>query len=129
MAKYRTLDEFLVSGFPNSEYIRYKTIVAYMRKGRRAVDGQIFNALTIANIKNTRRASNVEINPRHKRTGLFSEFEGLVRKAAVERGYDGVYVECVFNPFLPEVLIRYGYKRVNVYNSDVLCGNDFWIKV
>ncbi len=45
---------------------------------------------------------------------MFAEFDNLVRKAAVDNGYDGVYVERVHNEFLPDVLIRYGYSRVNI---------------
>src|SRR5678815_2629594 len=125
--KYPSLEEFIAQNGSNL-YIRYKTIICYMRKGRVLVDGQICTALTIANITNTRRRNNGEFNPRHKRTGLFSEFEGVVRKLAAENGYDGVYVESVFNEFLHDVLIRYGYHAVNIHNPEELSGRCYWRK-
>ncbi len=126
MARHPSLEEFLAMEHVHNLYINYKTIECYMRKGRIAVDNEIVNALTIARIKNTRRANNVEINPRHRRTGLFAEFESLVRKMAVENDYDGVYIEEVLNPFLPDVLVRYGYRRVNNYG---FLSYNYWYNV
>jgi hypothetical protein len=108
-----TLEDFLEMRVPNL-YIWHKTIECYMRKGRVYVDGQIRTALTISNITNKRRSSNIEFKTKHRRTGLFREFETHVRELAAEHGYDGVYVEIVLNEFLPDVLERYGYKRVNI---------------
>src|SRR5580658_5805098 len=108
-AKLPSLEQFLRMEHVNNLYIYYKTIECYMRKGRCVVDREIVSALTIANIINRARSDNIEIDPTPTRTGLFAEFEGLVRQMAVQHGYDGVYVECVHNEFLPAVLLRYGY--------------------
>lgn len=111
-----TLEEFMEMSVPNL-YIWFDTIECYMRKGPRIVDNEIYNVLTIANVTNRKRYDNAEFKSNHKRTGLFKKFETHVREMAKKYGYDGVYVEIVLNEFLPDVLLRYGYTRVN--NRDI----------
>ena len=124
--RFPPLEDFLQMEYPPNLDISYKTIRCYMRKGRVLIDGEVHTALTIANITNSRRARNGVFNPKHKRTGLFSEFETFVRQMALQYGYDGVYVELVHNEFLPDVLVRYGYKRVNIRGIPEMEEKNYW---
>src|ERR1041385_270650 len=112
MAKKLTIEEFLETAEMRNEYIRYKDIVAYVRKSLRLIDGERKRCLDRANTKNVRRQNNMESMAKFYRTGLYREFDDLMKRLAVEYGYDGVYVESVLNDFLPDVLVRYGYRLV-----------------
>lgn len=124
-----TLEDFLGMDTVRNLYIRYKSIHCYMRKGQVRVDQQIRTALTIANITNLNRRDNIYFKLKHRRTGLFSEYETHVRNLAVQHGYEGVYVEMVLNEFLPDVLVRYGYQRVNIRGIEDLLEHNYWFQV
>lgn len=94
-----------------------------MRKG---LDDKIHTALTIANITNIKRRSNVEYDPNHTRTGLFREYEEFVFAKVIESGFDGTYVQSVHNQFLPDVLLRYGYTRVNIRGLGDYQEHNYW---
>lgn len=117
-----TLEEFLKLDTRNL-YVKYRDLVAYMRKNYRYIDGSPMYALDLANIKNVRRVNNFTVNPNAKRTGQFADFDALMKRLVVEYGFDGIYVENVLNPFLPNVLLRYGYTRLPVELDGLPC---FW---
>ena len=123
-----TLEEFLAMEHVPNLYIWFKSIECYMRKGKVFVDGRICTALTIANITNHKRRENGFYNPAHKRTGLFKRFETYVREMSKKHGYEGVYVELVFNEFLPDVLMRYGYQRVNIRGIEGYQEQNYWFE-
>lgn len=123
-----TLEDFLAMDRVPNLYIWFETIECYMRKGRVFVDGEIRTALTIANITNHKRRSNGFSDPNHKRTGLFKRFETHVRELSAKHGYDGVYVELIFNEFLPDVLTRYGYRRVNIRGVGDYLEQNYWFE-
>lgn len=112
MAKRLTLEEFVETAWMRNAYIRYKDIEAYVRKSVRLIDGERKRCLDMGNVQNRKRQKNLNYATKHRRTGLFREFDDLMKKLAVEHGYDGVYVESVVNDFLPDVLVRYGYRLV-----------------
>lgn len=103
---------FVASAIRN-EYVNFKGLSAYLRKGKMAIDGEIKNTIQLANIANSKRPMNMEIDPNPKSTGKFSALMAELEALAKEHGYDGVYVESVLNDFLPDVLERYGYSSVN----------------
>lgn len=109
----RTLDDFLAQDGVSNSYIRYKTAKIYVKRGFVMIDGQRKRALIRGKTDNLKRLNNIEINPKHKRTGLYREIDDMMTEAARKYGFDGVYVENVLNDFLPEVLERYGYTRID----------------
>lgn len=106
-----TLEEFIKSSERN-RYVKYKTISSYVRKSIRYIEGKRVYALDRANTSNTKHT--------HMRRGYYKEFDILMRREGQNAGFDGVYVECVLNPFLNEVLPSWGYKKT----SD--CPSCFW---
>lgn len=126
-----TLEDFLNWNWPMSVYIQYKSMRVYMRKFAKNVDGRLYRkVLTVANIHNTDRSADYDTySAVHTRTGLFQEFEQHLRRVAIEYGYDGIYVELVHNEFLPDVLIRYGYKRVNIQGPEGLEEKNYWLSL
>lgn len=45
--------------------------------------------------------------------GHYRLLDRICRELALERGYNGVSIENVLNPWLPDALLRYGYLRPN----------------
>ncbi len=109
----KTLEEFLAQSGVSNSYVRYKTASIYVKRGWAMIDGERKKALIRGKTDNSKRRSNIEINPKHKRTGLYREIDDMFVEAARKYGFDGVYVENVLNDFLPEVLVRYGYTRID----------------
>ena len=122
-AKKKKLKENELSGFMDSkirnEYIKFNGLVVYLRKGPIGINGEIKNAIQLANVTNPRRSDNLTSDPKRKSTGRFSALMAALEKMAVEHGYDGVFVESILNDFLPSVLDRYGYSAVNETGFDV----------
>jgi hypothetical protein len=126
--RHPTLQAFMDDRIPNL-YVQYNNIDCYMRKGFVLIDGVKHTGLTIANICNIRRSDNYIKLEEYSRTGLFRVFVDRVERAAIKRGYDGVYVELVHNEFLPDVLLRYGYTRVNIRGSGEIQERNYWRSV
>lgn len=105
---------FVVSAIRN-EYVNFKGLSAYLRKGDMLIDGEIKSTIQLANISNPRRSTNMHTDSNPKSTGKFSALMSELENLAKEHGYDGVYVESVLNEFLPGVLKRYGYSEVNTH--------------
>ncbi len=120
-----SLDEFM-DGQVRNLYIRHKSMESYVRKGRRVINGQIYNrVLTRANTTNFPRRSNFYKAKDVKSTGLYKELDDVMTAAAIARDYDAVYVECVVNRFLPDALVRYGYTPVGDHTR-LKGGKDFF---
>ena len=107
---------------------------AYVRKGRfqgklqkgltddgklrefRRVDmerGIEAGTLIVLQVLNLDRASNYDrMQPPPPRTGLFSAFMDEVEEVAIQAGCRRVWVEDVYNEFLPEKLERRGYQKI-----------------
>ena len=107
---------------------------AYVRKGRflgklqkglvddgklrefRRVDlerGIEADTLIVLHVLNHNRASNYDrMQPPPRRTGRFSAFMDEVEEVALQAGCRWVWVEDVFNAFLPEKLERRGYQKI-----------------
>lgn len=119
-------ESFMNSKIPN-EYVNFKGLSVYLRKGLYFIDGEKKNALQIANVTNPRRGDNVHIDPSREktRTGKFLALMTELEKLAKIYEYDGVYVESVLNKFLPEVLERYGYSLANKHANTI----NYWKEV
>jgi hypothetical protein len=110
--RYPSLEEFLRSS-ERQAFVRYKHLKSWMRKGWRLIDGQKKKTLERANTSSNRRPPRkIEIDPNHRSTGEYREFDTLMRTLAPQYGFDGVFVENVLNEFLPEKLLEYGYRRI-----------------
>ena len=71
------------------------------------------NTLIVLNVLNHDRPNNhdrMQTPPR--RTGLFSAFMDEVEEVAIQAGCRLVWVEMVFNEFLPEKLEKRGYQEL-----------------
>jgi hypothetical protein len=75
----------------------------------------------MANITNIKRPNNSILKDKTRRTGQFKEFDLLMRELVLKEGLAGIFVENVFNEFLPDVLLRYGY--IQLENREPPC---FW---
>jgi hypothetical protein len=106
-----SLESFILSPAHN-DYVQYKGIRSYVRKSQRLIDYRRVRTLDRANTKNVRRPQNCSFNSGARRTGLYREFDELMRRMAVEHGFDGVFVENVVNEFLPFHLVSYGYIQL-----------------
>jgi 3-deoxy-D-arabino-heptulosonate 7-phosphate (DAHP) synthase len=112
MSKLPTLREFLQSDIRNS-YIQHHDLELYVRRGWRFIEGRRMTTLDIANVANTRRSDNLKINDQAGRTGQWQLLDQAAKSLVVEFGLDGIYIENVFNEFLPSKLLRDGYRLVS----------------
>lgn len=99
-----SLEQFLGSDLLRNDYVRYKSLTSYVRKSTRLIDGRRVRALDRANTNN--RAA-------HRRSGIYHEFDDLMKTLAVQHSFDGVYVENVLSDFLPNKLREWGYRLVS----------------
>ena len=71
------------------------------------------DTLIVMQVQNHDRASNYDrMQPPPRRTGLFSAFMDEVEEVAFKAGCRLVWIEDVYNEFLPEKLEARGYKKV-----------------
>ena len=71
------------------------------------------DTLIVLHVLNHDRASNYDrMQPPPRRTGRFSAFMDEVEEVAIQAGCRLVWVEDVFNTFLPEKLERRGYQKI-----------------
>ena len=83
-------------------------------------EGHSYDVIIVEQLHNPCRSGNYYYsdNP-PRRTGKFSEFMDELEAVAVELGIQFVWVEKVFNTFLPSKLERRGYRRIDtVYLPD-----------
>ena len=113
-----TLKDFIDCGDRNL-WIKYKDLAIYLRRDFVVVENNGYKVITLGNISNKRRPDNVESKTDYERTGLFKEFEMSLRSAAQSNDFQGIFVESVINDFLPDVLLRYGYRRVFRNNEGI----------
>ena len=108
-----TLEQFL-SGPSRNEHVNYtstngRRLESYLRKPSiRLVFSEYYeNVLDRAATYVKKEGGMV----RMVGSGAYREFDAKMRKLAHEHGFDGIYVEQVFNEYLPAVLTRYGYEQ------------------
>ena len=71
------------------------------------------DTLIVLHLLNHDRASNYNwMQPQPRRTGRFSAFMDEVEEVAIRAGCRRIWVEDVFNTFLPEKLERRGYHKI-----------------
>lgn len=109
------LREFLGGAGPNNQYLDIGEYNTYLRRGiPRQVERatMIRRPVDLANISRTDMEGQVEFNPEKFRNpkGRFKEMLAMLEEEALKSGYDSVYVENIFNKFLPDVLNRAGYN-------------------
>lgn len=107
------LQTWLKSSRQNA-YVDVGPYEIYLRKARRG-SGDRPDTLDVANIKNRDRdqlgEDALEKKPPEARPprGKFKELMEILEREAKANGLDEVYVENIFNEFLPEILAKYGY--------------------
>lgn len=101
------LNEFLASPLRNSyikEWEGSTFYVIYLRKGRRMIDGIVYEkVLDLANIA-----------ARKPGKGAFAHLHSRIRDTIKLLGFDGIYVESILNDRFTLYMERLGYIRVNL---------------
>lgn len=119
-SRYPEITQFL-NGPQRNAWIETGPYKAYLRKsvGGGQLPETTKGRVDLANIERTDgEGSPYELPPGERGPrGDFSGFMAELERAAVEAGYDQVYVENIFNEFLPGVLERLGYVRDPGANS------------
>lgn len=109
------LYDFLLSKLRTS-WINHSCYQIYVRKQILNISGKTIRVICIANIVNPDRNDNFDIKKNPSSTGKFRELINEIIGLSNEYGYDGVYVECVHNKFLPAKLIEYGFVNLDFQN-------------
>lgn len=114
------LREFLGGAGANNQWLDLGEYSTYLRRGNGRFPAKgtaLKRPLELANVE---RKDFPEDTPRHAKTdimpagrrpprGRFREMLALMEKEALKQGYDSLYVENIFNKFLPDVLESTGY--------------------
>ena len=103
MTIVEALHEFINSPSRN-EWLISPELEVYVRKGLHAFDGQIINTFDIANIQ--------DAPADYKGKGHFKQF-----MLAAEATGLPVYVECIHNPKLTNMLEKNGYTIININST------------
>lgn len=113
--------EFFIKSKYNNQYIRYKDLETYYRKGARVIEGKPVTTLERANTNNLGnkkpKKDLVYKQKEYHRTGLYRELSDLTEKLAAEYGFEAVYVENILNPFLLDRLKAWGYKECQPFGA------------
>lgn len=93
------VDDFINSKFP-CKWIEGEIFSVYLRKGIHLIDGKLLETLDVANIRS--------IPTQYRGKGYFKAF--IVHL----EGYGKpVYVECIHNPLLLNMLVKHGYTTIH----------------
>lgn len=120
-----TLEQFLNSPARNA-WVVFKSsdghkLESYVRKGPRCLEGTSYDKVldrantNLVGAKALKKlmASTPDGSVKYMaRTGAYREFDQHMLQLAKQYGFDAIFVEQVLNPHLPDVLVRYGYTRV-----------------
>lgn len=96
------VDEFMTSSLP-SRWLGDEHIAVYVRKGHHLINGEMINTFDVANIVQ---------DPEHCSKGYFKAFMQKVESLDLP-----IYVECILNPKLVEILKRNEYSIIEHYGS------------
>lgn len=111
------LRRFLEGQGANNQYLDIGPYNAYLRRSSPRVvgRGQTLNrpvdlgAIERTDLKMNEEAMKFQPAGRRPPKGQFKEMMALLEEEANKQGYDSVYVEQIFNEFLPDVLKSMGY--------------------
>lgn len=95
----QVLRDFLKQPGPGNQWLNLGPYKTYLRKSAPRPDQVMMRPLDLANIQHEKGGGG----------GRFKELMAMIEAEAQANGHDGIYVENIFNEFLPEVLSRYGY--------------------
>ena len=107
------LPTFIDSDLQYRGWYRYKDAEAYLQRAHYILPEhgrELRVLLRLGNITRRSRHENVEYDPNHTSTGFLNEFMTLLEQKACGMA-EGVYVENVFNEWLPGWLMRRGYTK------------------
>ena len=116
----RTLEDFLDSPSRNA-WVQFKSskghkLESYVRKGPRCIADKLYAKVLDRANTNLTGAKSLRKMMDHGHfmagTGAYREFDQHMFELAKQYGFDAIFVEQVLNPHLPDVLVRYGYTRV-----------------
>lgn len=114
-----TLEQFLNSPARNA-WVMFKSsdghkLESYVRKGPRCLEGKSYDKVldrANTNLTGAKALRQMVDKAYMAGTGAYREFDQHMLQLAKQYGFDAIYVEQVLNPHLPDVLVRYGYTRV-----------------
>ena len=109
------LRRFLAGAGPRNRNLDIGPYSAYLRRSmprEPTIGDKLKRPLDLASIGHQDKGENVEFAPAGLRPprGKFKELMTLLEDEARQQGYDSVYVEQIFNKFLPDVLKGMGYR-------------------
>lgn len=109
------LEEFIARMNFRNQWLRYKGLETYYRKGGRVLEGKLLSTLERANTSNitSSKPRNEKLFklPVYTRTGYYRELSELTEQLARKYKFEAVFVENVVSPFLPDKLKEWGYKE------------------
>jgi hypothetical protein len=109
-----SLEQFILDETVRNLYIVECGLVSYYRKQKTLINDVLYYTLTRANTKNPKKSNNLEIKEKYKRTGNYKALDDLTFELAKKYNFECIVVELIVNDFLPDVLLRYGYKPIAI---------------
>lgn len=103
MTIYSQIDEFMESSRRNT-YVSDDILRVYIRKGHHLITNEMLDTFDVANIST--------IDPEHQGKGYFKAFMLYVESFKIP-----VFVECIHNPILVDMLAKNGYTIVHQYGD------------
>ncbi|PPD52549.1 MAG: hypothetical protein CTY12_06300 [Methylotenera sp.] len=97
------IDEFIQSEY-SCKWIENDIFGVYIRKGIHVIHGRVLATIDVANIRS--------IPDKYKGKGYFKSF-----MLKIESYNKPVYVECIHNPHLLEMLNKHGYQTLIENNT------------
>lgn len=92
------VDDFIISSYTNL-WLEDDILNVYVRKGKRYIEGNISETFDVANI--------LSINKKYEKQGYFKAFMLKVEELGMT-----IFVECIHNPKLTEMLQKNGYTII-----------------
>lgn len=103
--QYPTLDVFLTSSYPRNSYVNFPGMDSlYVRKGGYLINDKI--------VQSTIQIASVESS--HPGDGAFRKLIDYLRFQYSDMV---IVVECVHSDLLAEILVHFGFERINVLSG------------
>lgn len=117
--KTMDIETFLDNTKLFNHWCKFSTFEIYLVKERKIVDGvPKIVGISTSNFSNTRRARNVCRKYKYTRTGRFDWLLAHIDAQCAKHGYDYFRIDSIVNEFLPEVLIKKGFRYVRQNGDD-----------
>ena len=111
------LPHLALFAFNRPQWVHYRDAEIYLRVSHRSFGHGLCRMLDLATIARASRADNIQDNPLVQSTGFLREFMDTLEGMARSRSLAGVYVENVFNEWMPAWLEARGYTQDDPYDG------------